>query len=210
MIDFTFCAFDLGITTEQKNNMLQEILACPDPFWYYDKFRGCKMLPIYNGGSLTNHTAKGNLMFTKAGLKCDTLMHVLTHKVFPFMDPVGRVTILKTNKNTALNEHIDCNEDEVGSLQHKFRIALKGQINTLYFIDKKLQKVYIPNSFDTYVLDGGHPHALDPGSEEKITLCVGAPWKGNHIASYKKVLDSAIHKLKVSRPDIIKEEWKNG
>ena len=60
------------------------------------------------------------------------------------------------------------------------------------------------------MLDGGHPHALDPGSEEKITLCIGAPWKGNNIDSYQKVLDSALHKLKVSRPDIIKEEWKNG
>ena len=210
MIDFTFCAFDLGISTEQKSNMLKEIISCPAPFWYYDRFRGCKMLPIYNGGSLTNHTSKGNLMFTEAGLQCNTLVDVLKTKVFPFMDPVGRVTILKTDKNTALNEHIDCNEDEIGTLQHKFRIALKGQINTLYFIDKNFKKVYIPNNYDTYVLDGGHPHSLDPGPEEKITLCVGAPWKGKHNTHYKNILDNSLHKFKVSRPDVIKEEWKNG
>lgn len=210
MIDFTFCAFDLGISREQKSNMLKEIISCPDAFWYYDRFRGCKMLPIYNGGSLTNHTSKGNLMFTQAGLKCNTLVDVLKKKVFPFMDPVGRVTILKTDKNTALNEHIDCNENEIGTLQHKFRIALKGQINTLYFIDKNFKKVYIPNNYDTYVLDGGHPHSLDPGPEEKITLCVGAPWKGKHNTHYKNILDNSLHKFKVSRPDVIKEEWKNG
>ena len=133
--------------------MLQEIIACPDSFWYYDKFRGCKMLPIFNGGSLTNHTAKGNLKFTGAGLNCNTLMDVLRYKVFPFMDPVGRVTILKTNKNTALNEHIDCNENEVGSLQHKFRIALKGQINTLYFIDRIIFKKWHKNCSSLVTFD---------------------------------------------------------
>jgi len=205
----TFCAFDLGISNLEKQSMLDEILKCSDPYWYYDKFRGCKMLPIFNGGSLTNHTSKGTLMFTSAGRQCKVLMDVLSKKVFPFMDPIGRVTILKTNKETALNTHLDCNENEIGTLQHKFRIALKGQINTLYFLNKDLEKVYIPNNYDTYILDGGHPHSLDPGYEEKITLCIGAPWKGFPTDSYKKILENSLHTIEVSRPSYIKEEWKS-
>ena len=91
--------------------MLKEII-CPDLFGIMISLEAVKCYPIYNGGSLTNHTSKGNLMFTEAGLKCNTLVDVLKKKYF-FMDPVGRVTILKTDKNTALNEHIDCNENEI-------------------------------------------------------------------------------------------------
>ena len=209
MNNFTFCAFDLGITKIEKQSMLNEILNCPKPYWYYDKFRGCKMLPIFNGGSIFNHTAKGKLVFTEAGKQCKVLMDVLLEKVFPFMDPIGRVTILKTNKDEALNTHLDCNENEIGSLQHKFRISLKGQVDTLYFLNKDLEKIYIPNEYDTYVLDGGHPHALDPGQEEKITLCIGAPWQGNATENYSKILEHSLHSFTVSRPKSIKREWKN-
>tara|TARA_B100000941_G_C28481166_1_gene542241 strand:- start:1033 stop:1659 length:627 start_codon:yes stop_codon:yes gene_type:complete len=208
-MNFTFCAFDLGIIKKEKEEMLAEILDCPDNFWYYDKFRGCKMLPVFNGGDILNNTSKGRLNFTVVGLKCKTLKDVLTEKVFPFMNPIGRVTILKTDKNTSLNTHLDCKESEIGSLQHKFRIALKGQIDTLYFLDRALQKVYIPKKYDTYVLDGGHPHSLDPGDEEKVTICVGAPWKGSPTKKYKSILQNSLHTMTVTRPENIKEEWKN-
>ena len=84
-MNFTFCAFDLGITKKEKEEMLAEILNCPDNFWYYDKFRGCKMLPVFNGGDILNNTSKGRLNFTVAGLKCKTLKDVLTEKVFPLI-----------------------------------------------------------------------------------------------------------------------------
>ena len=59
-------------------------------------------------------------------------------------------------------------------------------------------------------MDGGHPHALDPGQEEKITLCIGAPWQGNATENYSKILEHSLHTFTVSRPKSIKREWKNG
>ena len=206
-MNFTFCAFDLKISKKDKIKMTQEILSCPDYFWYFDKFRGCSMLPIFNGGGIKDNTSQGNLSFTSAGDFCPTIKRVLQDKVFPFMSPIGRVTILKTNKNTCLNTHIDCDIDEVGSFQHKFRIALQGEIDSLYFLDQNNQKVYVPTLYDTYVLDGGHPHAVDPGAEEKITLCVGAPWTGKETSKYKKLIDNALYTCKISRPSEIKGEW---
>ena len=203
MIDFTFAAFDLGITTEQKQSMLEEILALPLEYWYYDTFRGCYMLPIFNGGSLTNNTSQGVLRYTEAGNLCNTIKLVLSHSVFPFMNPLGRVTILKTSKDTNLNIHLDSKEEEIGTLQHKFRLALNGKIDTLYFLDSNYNKVYVPNCYDTYILDGSHPHGLDPGPEEKITLCIGAPWNGEPTELYNQIINNSLYTMNVSRPVIL-------
>ena len=59
------------------------------------------------------------------------------------MEPLGRVTILKTPAGYGLNVHLDSKVDEIGTLQHKFRIVLNGNVDKLYFIDKKYNKVYI-------------------------------------------------------------------
>ena len=74
---------------------------------------------------------------------------------------------------------MDSKVDEIGTLQHKFRIVLNGDVDKLYFIDKKYNRVYIPENYTTYVLDGSHPHALEPGTEEKVTLCIGVTRIGN-------------------------------
>lgn len=208
MIDFTFAAFDLGISIDQKNQMLTEILEVPQEYWYYDAFRGCYMLPIFNGGNIRDNTSQGVLKYTEAGVLCNTVKLVLSEKVFPFMKPSGRVTILKTNKNTNLNIHLDSTEAEIGTLQHKFRIALNGKIDTLYFLDSKYNKVHVPNCYDTYVLDGSHPHALDPGPDEKITLCVGAPWNGHPTKEYNQIISKSFYTMKVSRPAIL-PDWTN-
>ena len=213
MIDFTFAAFDLGITVDQKNQMLTEILEVPKEYWYYDAFRGCYMLPIFNGGNIRDNTSQGILKYTEAGELCSIVKSVLSEAVFPFMNPLGRVTILKTDKHTKLNVHLDSKEEEIGTLQHKFRIALNGKIDTLYFLDANYNKVYVPNCYDTYVLDGSHPHALDPGPEEKITLCIGAPWNGAPSYEYNQIINNSLYSMKVSRPVILSEwtnpRWKN-
>ena len=60
------------------------------------------------------------------------------------MKPPGRVVILDTPPKTPLNIHIDAKEQEVGSKQHKFRIALDGTVDTLYFLDKIAFFVILP------------------------------------------------------------------
>jgi len=207
--DITFCAFDLGINAQTKITITNEVLATPNEMWYYDSFRGCHMLPIYNSGGLKNNIAKGELIYTEAGAMCPTLQNILENKIFKWMCPEGRVTILKTPPGFGLNEHLDSQAEEVGTLQHKFRIALTGEIDRLYFINSRYEKVYVPDCYDTYILDGSHPHGLEPGDTQKLTLCIGAPWTGNPTPEYVDIIENKyLHRMFVPRPEL-KEEWTN-
>ncbi len=212
-MDLTFAAIDLGISDLEKQKILNEILNVPSDYWHFNEFRGCHMLGIYNGGGklggrdIAGNTAKGEFDYTPAGKLCHYTRLTLQNKIFPFMDPIGRVTILRTKANAGLSVHLDSTLEEVGTLQHKFRFVLNGNIDKLYFIDKNRNKVFVPDCYDTYIMDGSHAHSLDPGTEEKITLCIGAPWKGKSNVNYDKVLENALYKFTVSRPETYEPEW---
>ena len=209
---FTFGAIDIGVTEEEKQAMLDEVLALSDDVHHYNEFRGCRMIAIWNGGGRLggrdpNHnTAKGDFSYTAAGDECPVMQRVLEEKIFPWMDPPGRVTILRTAPNTGLNTHLDSTKEEIGTLQHKYRLVLNGAIDKLFFIDSKNNKVYMPGNYDSYVLDGSHPHSIDPDPQEKITLCVGAPWKGQPSDAYDKLKAQADYISVVSRPETL-DEW---
>ena len=208
----TFAALDLGITEEDRKKIYDEVMSSDERYWHYNEFRGCYMLPVFNaGGQLGGQkedkdTKSGIFYYTEPAKKWKFTQQLLEEKVFPWMDPLGRVTILRTPKGFGLNTHLDSTKEEIGSLQHKFRIVLNGNIDKLYFIDSNNNEVYVPDNYHTYVLDGSHPHALKPGTEEKVTLCIGAPWHGEHNKFYENILENALFKMSVGRP-ALKEEW---
>ena len=211
-MDFTFAAMDIGVTPEEKQQMLQEVLALDEAVHHYNEFRGCRMIPIYNGGGRLGgrvagiSTTRGEFEYTPAGQQCPTIQRVCEEKIFPFMSPPGRVTVLRTAPGTGLKVHLDSNENEIGTLQHKFRLVLNGNIGKLFFLDKNCNKVYVPPYYDTYSMDGSHVHSIDADDEEKITLCIGAPWHGEPNSLYEKYIENALFKFTVSRPDT-KHEW---
>jgi len=211
-MDFTFAAFDVGISQEEKKLMLDEVLALSSDVHHWNEFRGCRMIGIYNGGGRLGgrvegiDTKTGEFKYTLAGEQCPTIQKVCEEKIFPFMSPPGRVTILRTAPNTGLNVHLDSKESEIGTRQHKYRVVLNGNIGKLFFIDNLGNKVYVPPYYDSYVLDGSHAHSIDPDEQEKITLCIGAPWHGEDNNTYQSFIDNALYKMTVSRPDT-KQEW---
>jgi len=212
-MDFTFCAIDLGITKEEKNLILNEILNVPDELYHPSEFRGCRMLSLYNGGGIVGprqqgvDTSVGKFIFTEAGDLCPTLQNVCENKIFPFMDTPGRIGVLRTEAGKGLNVHIDSRLTEIGKLQHKFRLVLTGDIGKLFFLDSQGNRVYIPDNYDTYIMDGSHPHSLSPASVEKITVCIGFPWIGNPTKKYEDVIKNAKYIAKISRPDSIEDSW---
>ena len=121
------------------------------------------------------------------------------------MDPPGRVVILDTPSNTPLNVHIDAKEQEVGTRQHKFRIALDGIVDTLYFLNKDNEKIYVPKEYNTYIMDGGHPHSID-GGDQKVTLCIGSPWNGQTTSLYESLIRNSPSIMNITRP-IIEQQW---
>ena len=212
-MDFTFCAIDVNVTNLEKQLMLAEVLDIPDNLYHENGFRWCRMLGIYNGGGRLGgpvkgrSTSKGKFKYTTAGERCPTIQSVLAEKIFPFMNPIGRVTILRTRAGSGLNVHLDTLENEIGTRQHKYRLVLNGEIDKLFFIDKNNEKVFMPNEYNSYVLDGSHPHSIDPADEEKITLCVGAPWHGEDNELYSSLVENSNYSIKVSRPNVIDPKW---
>lgn len=209
--ELTFAAIDNGISDTEKLMMLKEVYDLDDSHHHYNEFRGCRMIPIYNStGLLGIHrpVKTRELKYTSAGDKCPTIKRVCEEKIFPWMSVLGRVTILRTERNHGLNVHVDCSSKEVNSLQHKYRVVLNGAIDKLYFIDENQDRVYVPKHYDSYVLDGGHPHSIDPCDEEKITLCVGAPWHGEDNEEYHRMCTESSFVMKVKKPKV-KPEWVN-
>lgn len=212
ILDFTFCALDLDISNNDIKVMKDEILNVNSDYWYSDNFRGCQILPLINGGGTIGappkgvQRDKGDMILTNAVKECYKTLEIIEHKIFPFMNMKTRVSVLKTKKDQGLNIHVDCGKHKLESVQHKFRIVLSGEIDKLFFLDSNNNKTYVPSNFNTYVLDGTHPHAIDPGNEQKLTICFGTPWIGEYNKNYGKLLEDSPYKIKVSKPKIL-DEW---
>jgi hypothetical protein len=209
--DITFCALELNIDQKAIDVMLSEVRSVEQEHWYWDSFRGCSILPLINGNGTTGapngvSRAKGNMTCTEASYKCPTTIEIIENKVFSFMDLRTRVSVLKTQANKGLNVHVDSGRKSLDTRQHKFRIVLSGEIDKLYFLDSNNQKQYVPNDYNCYVLDGTHPHSIDPGTEEKITICFGTPWTGNHTDAYYNLIKNSPYKIKYDKPMLL-DEW---
>jgi hypothetical protein len=112
---------------------------------------------------------------------------------------------LITQPNFANYEHIDCDPHELNTQQHKFRIVLQGQTDTLYFITDQ-GNVAAPNIEGAFIMDGGWPHGMINNTDNvKITIAVGAPWTGNKVYdNVTAVLDRSIYHM----PKDIDQYWK--
>ena len=141
--------------------------------------------------------------WTEAALNCPNLKYYIESCLKFLGEPFGRVTIIKTDKNSKMNDHIDTKRSEIGSIQYKFRTVLKGNHHDLYFIDNNSIKQFVNSSTNSYIIDGGHPHGmLNTTDETRYTLAIGSPWLG-------KDLDTDLFKRKIiiSRPETILDSW---
>lgn len=184
LYNFTYCPFSLAYTETLVDTMRTEIESVPQNMWHMNEFRNCLMLSFYNpNGDLGKVPLgkQGNFRFTEAAHLCPVTTSFINTEIVPWMDPPGRVTILRTLPNILMHTHIDCSLKESGTIQHKWRFVLKGDINKLHFLDKNLNKVYVSDN-RCYVLNGGHPHSLDQSNVEKLTICIGSPWHGTDLS----------------------------
>lgn len=195
---FTFCpTLDQPVTT----NFLEEIEDVPEEMWHYDKFRNCLILPLWNPSAqigVVDPSIKGEFRLTEAAMLCPQLMSF----VLPICEKLrGRLTVLKTPPDWVFNVHMDSRIDEIGTEQYKWRMVLKGEKDGLFFLDQNQERVFPNSGFATYVIDGSHPHSLKQSNEEKITVCIGAPWRGSPMVDLMED-----EKVSVPRGNV-KEEW---
>ncbi len=162
----------------------------------------------YLGGRMGTDTMSHAepFVWSEAGKNTPRLQRYLEKEIFPLLPSEARVFILRTEPGKSLAPHIDTSPDEMGSMQEKLRVALSGKIDGLYFFDEHFEKVYVLNKYRVYVLDGGHAHAVESSPEEKMTICIGSPWRGplSEFGEHKLIASEALH---LSRSMKLPEKW---
>jgi hypothetical protein len=178
----------INIPTLDKAKASQEILSLDDSLSWWDKYRHTKMFPLMTkGAKIDGHgianSNVGELTWVDHAPK--VIVDWIENIVFPWIGCKTRVMALVTQPGYMNKEHIDCNLDEVNTRQHKFRIVLQGNTDTLYFKTEQ-GDVYAPDVHGAFLMDGGWPHGMvNYTNQPKVTLALGAPWAGND--SYKDV-----------------------
>jgi hypothetical protein len=171
-----------------KQLATNEILKVDDKFWHWDPYRGIRMLPLMTKNAVIGEAGTFNGRegtFDWVSYTPTVIKDWFEQEIFPWMGAKTRIMALLTPPGIANNEHIDCNLEEVGSRQHKFRVVLQGRTGTLYFKTSE-GDVTVPDIEESFIMDGGWPHGmLNDSVELKLTLAAGAPWTGHD--SYNNV-----------------------
>lgn len=206
--DLLFASIDIPVLDKQQ--AAKEILALPDSLSWWDSYRGTKMIPLSTRGGLGNHDGtsnfrEGEFMWTPYAPK--VISEWFDNVVFPWIGMKARVMALITQPGVANLEHIDCNRNELNTLQHKLRIVLQGKTSTLYWITKE-GNIQAPDVDGAFLMDGGWVHGMENTTDDiKVTLALGAPWIGNDNYENITVLQK---RSEYTMPEILEQYWMKG
>lgn len=184
-----FASVDLPILDCSK--AANEILSIHESFSFWDDYRYTQMIPLMTKKGTYARTSIGNNEegdFSWVDCTPKIIIDWFEEVVFPWTKCKSRIMALITHPDVKNYEHIDCEEHEINTKQHKFRIVLQGQTDTLYFKTKH-GDISAPNIKKPFIMDGGWPHGMYNRSNQiKVTLALGAPWRGNEYYNNINVL----------------------
>ena len=172
----------INLPVLDKKIATDQLLKVDPKYWFWNSFRATSMLPLMTKNADGGETGTRNhrngtyewLEYTPV-----EIINWFEDYVFPWMGQKTRILALMTEPDFKNNEHIDCSLNEVGTRQHKFRIVLKGNTDTLYFKTTS-GDISAPNTELPFIMDGCWPHGMYNYTDEiKITIAAGAPWTGN-------------------------------
>jgi hypothetical protein len=180
--------------------IIADIKKIPSDAWFYDPYRKTTMLTLHSQGGGTSGKdtivkKDGNEFVWTKNAPID-LIDYCEKYIFNWMQPRGRIMVLKTPPNDRNEEHIDCNKKKMGTIQHKLRIVLQGNVDTLYYVTTT-DKVYPPKNKEgiPFIIDGSWPHGmLNSTNNEKYTITIGAPWTGANNPEYTDLLSQSLNK----------------
>lgn len=162
----------------------EKILSLDNKLSFWDDYRYTKMIPLITKQGISgkygaNNYKQGEFQWLEYTPKI--IVEYFEDVVFPWTGLKSRISALITQPNVSNYEHIDCERQEVNTRQHKFRIVLQGNTDTLYFKTKN-GDVHVPNVSQPFIMDGGWPHGMTNNTGEvKVTLALGAPWIGKEL-----------------------------
>lgn len=207
----TFCPIYDFISENDRINILKELKSLDNMYWYKNEYRNCYILPVRNGGGevireKTNYHDKKFFYTSVVHENCPTLLKICDKIFDKIIKDESRISILKTYNFEELNYHIDTKLEEVNENIYKFRYVIDGNVDDLFFINKNLEKINVPNTSRMYVMDGGNLHGMKNNSgKTKYTLCFGSPWKGKSLC-FSDTLYDIQNSFKIENPKI-KKEW---
>jgi hypothetical protein len=179
--DILFATVDLPLLEKQQAR--DDIMALDEKLWFWDNYRSTSMLPLMTKGGVMGAKGSSNARsgsFEWTPYAPQSVKTWFDSVVFPWMGMRTRISALLTKPFYSNSEHIDCDPIKMGTQQHKFRVVLQGQTDTLYFITAN-GNVAAPNTESCFIMDGSWPHGMTNNTDQyKLTLAVGAPWNGNH------------------------------
>jgi hypothetical protein len=201
---------ELSLPLLNKTVATEKILSIEEKFWFWDPYRGTNMLPLMTKDAKeqalgTNNYREGDFAWTSYTPKI--IKDWFEYIVFPWMGTKTRIMALMTMPGISNNEHIDCIKPEVGTLQHKFRVVLQGNTDTLYFKTSN-NNLSVPNVRGAFIMDGGWPHGMiNNGDQVKVTLAAGAPWNGlDYYQDLKNILYRKNYVLEENLHQYLKNE----
>lgn len=173
---------DLDLPKFPSQSSLSLIKKASPQDWLKDSYRNSEVLPIMTNSGVATLAAMQAQTSDSDAYQWTQWAHPEMIEYFdkffwPWLGRRSRITILKTAANEKNHEHIDCSPAEIGTIQLKLRIVLQGRSDTLYFIDNNGARIPIGKTDSPFLIDGSWPHGMENiNSEEKYTLCLGAPW----------------------------------
>ena len=170
----------LDIKSIDKKKSVKWLQSVPERYWIWDDYRYCYVLPLCtkNAGlkkkDVSNREDISSFYWTS--LAPEFIKEYFEKYVFTWTKMKSRILVLKTLPHQKMKIHIDCSPERFYTIQNKFRIVLKGKVNSLYF-QTNLGSLHVPEITTPYLMDGSWPHGMNNTSDViKYTLAFGSPW----------------------------------
>jgi len=200
----------LNLPSLNKDQAANEILKLDPSLSFWDEYRHTRMFPLmtrrgrYNGAAAASNYGDGEFYWVPHAPSI--IVNWFEDVVFPWTGTRARIMALVTQPGVANYEHIDCEREELNTLQHKLRIVLKGKTDTLYFLTQDGNK-HAPDVEGPFIMDGGWPHGMINTTDEvKITIAMGAPWLGNE--QYGEDIDVLLNRNDYVMPEDLSKYYK--
>jgi hypothetical protein len=175
--------------------------------WFWDAYRNVLMLPLYTPSGIVDpavvaeNSRKAELKWTEHA--DNSTINFFEENVFPWLDKKGRIMLLKTPPGDSMHPHIDCSRKEFNNKQHKIRLVLQGNVDSLTFITKNGEVSPKSNHRNVYIIDGSWPHYMTNTFDDyKYTICLGAPWSGGHTEKYLDLLSQTDDLIEIDRSNL--------
>lgn len=185
---------------------LEHYKSLTDDNWYWDTYRTVHMLPLYTPGGAIDKKGSQNKKNSELDWTVyadDETIEFFENNVFPWLDKKGRIILLKTPPGESLATHIDCSRDVFGTRQHKLRIVLQGEVNSLTFVTNDSEINPKSDHRNLFVMDGSWPHYMtNTFNDWKYTICLGAPWDGGPTDGYNDLLNQTEDTIYVTKDQL--------